>query len=220
MSEIESQMAKRVLSRVNKYKEAMQMLDSSSFYHHFMLCTKYLVMFDSPNNLEQFEKMNYSNFKIPSKELRQKIIDNMFDGVFNYETQSVFEFSIDEMFVNIIGNLNGGAIMTLVDILTGISGVLTSKVIPMSVSASVTTHFLKTAFEGEKIYVKCQTDRKGRRLIFYSCELYNNKFKKIAIGSHVMAVVNNIPKLGSKPTSKTLFKGTYFYKVVVDDFLI
>jgi uncharacterized protein (TIGR00369 family) len=198
MSEIESKMGKRVFSRVNKYKEAIDNVDSTSFYHHFMLCTKYLVMFKSPQILEDFEKMNYSNFKIPSNELRQNIIDNMFDGEFNYETNSVFEFTIDEMFVNIIGNLNGGAIMTLVDILTGISGVLTSEFLVASVSASVTTHFMKTAFEGEKIYVKCQTDRSGRRIIFHSCEMYNMKFKKIATGSHVMAVISNDPKLTNK----------------------
>lgn len=201
MSEIESQMANQVISRVNKYNEMKSRLDKSSYYYHFIENTKYVVMFESQKNLEMFEKMNYSGFKIPGKEERQRIVDNMFGGTFNYETQGVFEFTISERFINIIGNLNGGAIMSLVDMLTGFNGVLISKETPMSVTASVTTHFLKKAFEEEKIYVKCQIDRKGRRIIYYTCEMYNQNFKKIAIGSHVMAVVNHLPKLSKMTTA-------------------
>ena len=168
--------------------------------------TKYLIMFKSPSILEKFKNKPGQTHIIPSEDLRNKIINKMFNGNFDYEKHSVFEFTVDEIFTNLLGTFNGGVIMTLVDILTGISGYLLSEEIPLCVSASITTHFLKSAFAGEKVYIKCQTDRRGRRLIFYSCEMYNYKFKKIALGSHVMAVIKNAPRLGAKLTSNQMLK--------------
>lgn len=207
MSSIEAQMGEQIYSRVKHLKASMRKTTDGSFYNEYTKNTKYLLMFSSASTLQKFEALNYPGFKIPTPELRQKIIDKMFNKRFDFQHHGVFEFTISDLFTNLLGTFNGGAIMTLIDVLTFINGILISKDMPVRVSASITTHFLKTAFAGDKIYIKCQVDRQGRRLVFYSCEMYNAKFEKIAMGSHVMTVLQmkregQRPELKANPTSK------------------
>lgn len=213
--------SKRIAKSVPGMENFLQGIKDKSFYSYYFANTKLLNIF---NNSEAREILSNTNSKIietPSESTRLAIIDKIFDGRFDSLKSSVFSFKVNKMFTNAMGSFFGGSIVTLIDVLTYLNLSLNYEEPIMMASASLNTSFLKAAYEGEKLFIKCKVEKVGSKLIFMTCDLYNSKYEKIAQGTHVMAwiVQPNQKGLAKKDSSKFLKNTSGALKSIKDRIL-
>ena len=195
--------SKRIIKKIAGLDTFISKIKDKSFYSYYFAKTRYLNIFENRQARETFSSYKGNMIHTPNEQTRKQIIDRLFDGRFDISKNSLFSFKVDKMFTNAMGTFFGGSIVTLIDVLTFINLSLNYSETIMMASATLNTNFLKAAYEGDNLYIKCTVEKVGQKLIFMTCDIYNEKFQKIAQGTHVMAwiVPPSRTNLDAKKTS-------------------
>ena len=85
---------------------------------------------------------------------------------------------------NFFGALHGGCIGTIVDILTSRGIMAVNDPMTNSVSLNMSIDYIKSIKINTKIYVKTKINKFGKRLVFSSCEIYDEKMDLCYTATH------------------------------------
>lgn len=100
----------------------------------------------------------------------------------------VYLYTIPKENVNVQGTMHGGALATLVDLVTTVSII---KVTPCrTTSISLATEFLAPSKPSDELRVETTVKKAGKNIVFTECEIYN-KDKLVCTGSHIKAVMSD-----------------------------
>ncbi|WP_106460013.1 PaaI family thioesterase [Anaerococcus sp. Marseille-P3915] len=86
----------------------------------------------------------------------------------------ILRIPFKEDYLNKIGAIHGGVIMTLAD---NASGDLANSFGMVAPTLSMTTHFLRPIIESKYIYAKAEILKKGKRIITVDCTVYGDDEK-------------------------------------------
>ncbi|CAG8457989.1 87_t:CDS:2 [Ambispora gerdemannii] len=102
------------------------------------------------------------------------------------ETKSVFEFDVTEEECNLLGNLHGGCIASIVDTLS-VATLMGNKNGWTGVSTDLTVSYVSTAFPGDIIRVECSLSSVGKKFANMTVVIRNNGTGKVvAIGQNTL----------------------------------
>ncbi|KYR02861.1 thioesterase superfamily protein [Tieghemostelium lacteum] len=95
-----------------------------------------------------------------------------------------YSMVVPQSLCNIINTLHGGAIGTIVDVVSSIAIVSMNPELPPSVSVEICVHYAATAKLDEKIKVYSNVYKMGKNLAFTDTTIRNSKGDIVAKASH------------------------------------
>jgi acyl-coenzyme A thioesterase 13 len=99
----------------------------------------------------------------------------------------VVDVEVDEKLSNSYGNLHGGALATLIEVLTSLAAYALNPQPSVTIDLHVTC--VSNARTSTKITFECQVERKGKSIVFTSCRVLGNTGQLVAIASHTKKII-------------------------------
>ena len=99
-------------------------------------------------------------------------------------TEGAFQLNLKPEMGNFFGALHGGCVGTIVDVYTSMAIMASEDPIGVSVSVTMSVDYIKSIKINTKIYVKTKINKFGKRLVFSSCEIYDEKMDLCYTATH------------------------------------
>lgn len=94
--------------------------------------------------------------------------------------------------------MHGGCVATIIDVTTSLLMLFQTDFATDHVSINLTTSFLKAINSGETVYALAKVSKKGKKVWFFSCELFNEREELCYEGTHIKTILNKSKRMKSK----------------------
>ena len=112
------------------------------------------------------------------------------DTLLKHDNQLLFTLKIPSHLCNVMGNLHGGAVATILDAATTLAILKNDSEGRKSVSIDMSMSFLNPAKKDDLLYVQASCLKVGKAVSFSKCKIYDESTRKIiAFGSHTKAML-------------------------------
>ena len=180
------------IERLKRIDRVMDSVKRPYFFLIYRKHQKFILLSKCPKTIQMYRDLNTPNIIIPSKAKRHEIIENIFGGEFDVYKHQLYTFHADKVFANQNGNLSNGTIGTLADYLTIECSMTIEPTDLFVVSAKFQINVFTSVKVGEDIYLKCEVQKRGKRLIFMAFRVFDMEYKLIAQGTHVIAFLTSV----------------------------
>ena len=103
----------------------------------------------------------------------------------------LFKLPVLPIFANMMKNIHGGAVGTIIDIVTTVGILANDPKARLNVSVQLNVNYLNSAAVGDEIFMLCRTDKVGKKLGTATCEIYSDKRQLLYTGTHIKSFLND-----------------------------
>ena len=185
----------RHIERARVSEPILKNLEKDFYPLKFLNNVKLVILHDSPSIRRLIQKASHHRYTLPDPHLRERILARLFNGKLDMSRFALYQFKGERLYENENNKLSNGALCTIADMYTIHTSIMIEPLEPFVVSAKLEINMFGSVDRDGLVYLKCEVLRRGNNFMFLGFEIFDQDFKMIAKGTHVVAILNEIAEL-------------------------